>query len=202
MASTRSITNGCAVLVEYLLVVSKCIVRSPFWFQRRKGRKEYNRMCERDRQHRCERDRQDREQQQRKNREEAEKKYTPRRLPQVRERALSIMSQCHPEEDTGRPVSNQVQSPFFVKLPLEIRQRIYECVFSNGSSNRVLHILPPTLDRPLGYKRCFLESDWVVGWDHPCCGDYRATYGAFSRPHIDDSQIQGLLSLAKTCRQL
>lgn len=130
------------------------------------------------------------------------RKETPPSLPAVRKRALTI-----PLQPKGTAIwkqkqktLDQLQSPLFGQLPLEVRELIY--TFYLTPDERPLHIFRRT-DRRLGHCICtsgpdshshMPRKDW--GYDHP------SRTRAWQRDmNPKPTKTNNLLPLLKSCRR-
>ncbi len=142
------------------------------------------------------------EQQLRKKDEQLLRKEAPRKLPAVRKRALSIPL---PPSDTPfwrqkQKTVDQLQSPLFGRLPLEVRHLIFNYYLT--PDGQPMHIFRRT-DKRLGHCFCtfgpeshshYPKSDW--GYDNP------SRTRAWKKNKSDKPVYSSnLLPLLKTCRR-
>lgn len=136
----------------------------------------------------------------------------PVALPKTRKRALT--HPLPPMESRSMPFNlrrsrqrthEQAQSPFLTKLPIEIREMIYEEILGGGD-RRLVHVLRK--DRRLGHWRCRLQDGEEVCDEQ----DRRCVEGWLSYKskvwHLDRNGMLdlvtdgGLLPLLLTCRAM
>ncbi len=149
--------------------------------------------------------------------EEARRKDTPIPLPTQRPRALTAplpptpQPSCEPSRSLWRRPSEQRSpkgrwtcpqklSPFFEKLPPEIRHQIYVCVFQDDAPR--VRIVRKIGQRRLGHVRsrcsCIDSSRF---YESVCCNAVHK--GADWYPyHSRDRTDGGVLSILKSCRKL
>ncbi|KAH7317921.1 hypothetical protein BKA65DRAFT_557333 [Rhexocercosporidium sp. MPI-PUGE-AT-0058] len=136
----------------------------------------------------------------------------PVALPKTRKRALT--HPLPPMESRSMPFNlrrsrqrthEQVQSPFLAKLPIEIREMIYEEILGGGD-RRLVHILRK--DRRLGHWRCRLQDGEEVcdQQDRRCVEgwlSYKSKVWHLDRNGLLDLVTDGgLLPLLMTCRAI
>lgn len=149
--------------------------------------------------------------------EEARRKDTPIALPPQRPRALTAPvpstrdPSCEPSRSLGRRfierrspkgqwTSPQKLSPFFEKLPLEIRHQIYICVFQDDAP--LVHIVHRRGRRRLGHLRC-RGTYSGTRWLYASCWSCKANTAADWYPsHRGDRTDGGVLPLLRSCRKL
>jgi hypothetical protein len=121
-------------------------------------------------------------------RRQLQKEHAPVPLPRKRPRALTLPLLADKRIGLLRKrqkTREQLQSPFF-KLPLEVRQLIYEYVFSIGDPEFIISIV--ARDKRLGHV-CGRARDWAPRWRSSFELDTCATH-----------TTHGFLALLRTCR--
>jgi len=132
--------------------------------------------------------------------------HIPPPLARPRARALTLPLRRLLKSDMVQRTDAQSQSPFFAKLPLEIREQIYGYMFGNGGP---IHILKK--HKKLGYRLCRAH-----GTDPPTSCTKAECWGAWYTTgrmmiqnlrnplwrEMGDVADRGLLDPVLTCRRL
>lgn len=146
--------------------------------------------------------------------EEARRKDTPIALPPKRPRALTAPSpdhSCEPSRSLGRRFIEcrlpkgqwtcpQKLSPFFEKLPPEIRHQIYVCVFRDGAP--LVHVVRKRGRRRLGHLRCRGNCSGTGRLYAPCWSRTAHTTTDWYPSYRGDRTDGGALPLLRSCRKL